>query len=211
MQATGGDMQGHWKDFLIRDETAGDLGGNLRHGDGQTVTPALWQALIDRYAPRVLLDAGAGEGHAAAFFARRGVHAHGFDGLPGNVARAVHPLALHDLKAGPYVYPCDLVLCVEVVEHVHPDHLEALLATLTNAPVIVMTHALPGQRGHHHVNLQPPDYWVGLLDARGYRPAIDIPHLRAIARAEREDSFFAQTGLVFLKSSATSSATGPRP
>lgn len=198
MKDTGGNMQGHWKDFLIRDETARDLGGNLRHGDGQTITPALWRALIDRYAPRSMLDLGAGEGHAAAFFARHGVHAHGFDGLQGNVDRAVHPIALHDLKAGAYIYPCDMVHCVEVVEHVHPDYLDNLLITLTNAPVIVMTHALPGQRGHNHVNLQTAEYWVEELDARGYRPAIDIPHLRAIARAERSDSYFAETGLVLL-------------
>jgi Methyltransferase domain len=194
-------MLGHWKDFLVVDETARDLGGNLRHGDGQTITPALWQALIDRYAPRSMLDAGAGEGHAAAFFARRGVLAHGFDGLMCNLERARHPIALHDLKTGPYIYPCDLVYCVEVVEHIKETYLDNLLKTLTNAAVIAMTHALPGQQGHSHVNTQPEEYWVEKLAAFGYRPAIDTEHLRGVARAERVDSYFAKTGLVFLKAS----------
>ncbi len=196
---TGGGMNGHWKDFLIREEEDRDLGGNLRHGDGQTVTPKLWTALIDRYAPRTMLDVGAGEGHAAAFFARRQVLAHGFDGLLRNVRNARHPIALHDLKKGSYIYPCDLVYCVEVVEHVAEAYLDNLLDTLANAPVIVMTHALPGQRGHHHVNLQPSEYWLEKFAARGYRPAIDQQRLRDIAAADCPDSFFSKTGLVLLK------------
>ena len=192
-------VQGTWKDFIVTDQIARDLGGNLRHGDGKTITPALWQALIDRFAPRTMLDVGAGEAHSAAFFARRGIVAHGIDGLKKNIARAVHPIALHDLKAGPYTYPCDLVYCAEVVEHIAEEYLDHLLATLTNAPVIAMTHAFPGQRGHHHVNLQPPEYWVEKFATYGYQPAIDIDVLRDIARRERADSFFAQSGLVFLE------------
>ncbi len=192
-------VQSTWKDFFVVDQNVCDLGGNLRHGDGKTITPALWQALIDRFAPRTMLDVGAGEAHAAAFFARRGIIAHGFDGLKQNIARAVHPIALHDLKAGPYTYPCDLVYCAEVVEHIAEKYLDHLLGTLTNAPVVVMTHAMPGQRGHHHVNLQPPEYWVEKFATYGYRPTIDIDVLRDIARRERADSFFAQSGLVFLR------------
>ena len=193
-------MKGHWKDFLVTEAETPDLGGNLRYGDGQTITPKFWQALIDRFAPRSMLDVGAGEGHAAAFFARRGVVAHGIDGLHQNVIRAQYPIARHDLKAGPYIFPCDLVYCVEVVEHVAADYLDNLIATMTNAPVIAMTHAVPGQSGHHHVNLQTAEYWAELFAERGYHPTIDIENLREIARQDRDDSYFATTGLVFLKS-----------
>jgi hypothetical protein len=196
-------MNGHWKDFLVVDKAQADLGGNLRHGDGQTITPGLWRLLVDRFAVRSVLDVGAGEGHSLAFFHRMGVTAHGIDGLMQNVARARFPIALHDLKTGPYVYPCDLVYCVEVVEHIAEAHLDNLLDTLTNAPVIAMTHALPGQRGHHHVNLQSEDYWIEKLAERGYRPAIDNAFFRDTARAENPGSFFAQTGLVFLKAANT--------
>ena len=192
-------MKGHWKDFLVVDTSQKDLGGNLHHGDAQTITPGLWRALIDRFAPRSILDVGAGEGHALAFFNRMGVVAHGFDGLMRNVTAAKFPIALHDLKTGPYIYPCDLVHCVEVVEHVDEAYLDNLLTTLANAPVIVMTHALPDQRGHHHVNAQPEAYWIGNLSDRGYKPAIDNDYFREIAHREKPDSYFAQSGLVFLK------------
>lgn len=194
--------EGHWKDFLVRNQQTPHLGGNLRHGDGQTSTPVLWQALIDRFAPRSMLDVGAGEAHAAAFFARRSIHAHGIDGLRSNVANARHPIALHDFAAGPYVYPCDLTYCVEVVEHVDEAYVDALLDTLANAPIVVMTHAEPGQRGHHHVNLQDKTYWIKRMIDRGYRLTIDNQFFRDLAARENPDAFFAKTGLIFLRSAA---------
>ena len=191
-------MRGYWKDFCVLDENNCDLGGNLRHGDTQAITPALWQFLLDRFAPRSILDVGAGEGHALSFFHRRGVIAHGFDGLAQNTRTSRHPIALHDIKAGPYIFPCDLVYCVEVAEHIDETYVENLVSTLTNGPVVVMTHALPGQLGHHHVNTQPPEYWIEKMDARGYKLSIDNEKFRAIAKDENSESYFGKTGLVFL-------------
>lgn len=192
-------MHGYWKDFCVVDGDAPDLGGNLLHGDTQAITPGLWTFLLNRFAPRVMLDIGAGEGHALSFFHRHGVIAHGFDGLAQNAATAKHPIALHDLKSGPYAYPCDLVHCVEVVEHIAEEFLDNLLKTFSNAPVVVMTHALPGQRGHHHVNLQPEDYWVEKMRGIGYGLSRDNDKFRAIAKGENPDAYFAQSGLVFLR------------
>lgn len=192
-------MHGYWKDFCVVEKDAPDLGGNLLHGDTQAVTPALWRFLIDRFAPRSMLDVGAGEGLTASFFHRAGVIAHGFDGLAVNVRNARYPIALHDLKSGPYCFPCDMVYCVEVVEHVEEQFVGNLLMTFSNAPVVVITHALPGQRGHHHVNLQPTEYWVAKMDAIGYSVSMDNAKFRAIAEAENRDSYFSKSGLVFLK------------
>ncbi|WP_298361378.1 glycosyltransferase family 2 protein [uncultured Litoreibacter sp.] len=197
---------GHWKDFLVTEPSAKHLGGNLMHGDGLTITPRLWQALVDRFAPRTMLDVGAGQGHAAAYFGRAGLHAHGIDGLASNVDTAVFPIAQHDFVTGPYVYPCDLTYCVEVAEHVEETYVDNLLDTLTNAPVIVMTHAEPGQRGHHHVNLQPASYWIEKMEARGYAVSIDNPRFREVAAAEMSGSFFSRSGLIFLKRAASSNA-----
>jgi len=192
-------MTPYWQDFLVVNPAQKDLGGNLHHGDSLAITPGLWAALIDRFAPRSVLDAGAGEGHTLAFFNRKGVIAHGFDGLAENLAAARFPIALHDLKTGPYIYPCDLVHCVEVVEHIEAQYLDNLMDTLTNAPVVVMTHALPGQQGHHHVNARPESYWIEKFAARGYRLADDNDHFRDIAARERPGSYFSQSGLVLLQ------------
>jgi len=199
-------MHGYWKDFCVVDAAEKDLGGNLLHGDNQGITPQFWRFLVDRFAPRSLLDVGAGEGLTLSFYHRMGVIAHGFDGLARNVQNARFPIALHDLKHSAYRYPCDLVYCVEVVEHIAEEHLDNLLSTLCNAPVIVMTHALPGQLGHHHVNTQPQEYWEENLAQRGYKLSMDNDKFRGIARGENPDSYFAKTGLVFLRALETDSA-----
>ncbi|SHH86197.1 methyltransferase domain-containing protein [Cognatishimia maritima] len=192
-------MHGYWKDFCVVDDEAPDLGGNLLHGDTQAITPALWRFLIDRFSPRTVLDIGAGEGNALSFFHRQGIIAHGFDGLPRNVLNAKYPIALHDLKAGPYIYPCDLVHCVEVVEHIKEEFIDNLLKTLINAPIVMMTHALPGQKGHHHVNTQPEAYWIDKMSEYGYALSLDNAKFREIASRENADSYFGESGLIFLR------------
>jgi len=190
-----------WKYFCVVVPGQEDLGGNLRHGDTNAITPTLWRYLIDRFAIRTLLDVGCGEGHAVEFFRRLGVIAHGFDGLERNVRNARHPIALHDLTKSPYIYPCDMTLCVEMVEHLDKAHLPNLLTTLINAPVVVMTHGLPGQPGHHHVNNRPSAYWIEKLGHCGYLLSEENIAFRKIAIREVPDCYFGRSGLVFLKKS----------
>ena len=188
-----------WDAFTVVDEDRADLGGNCRHGDPLSTTPRLWSCLIDRFAPQSMLDVGCGEGHALSFFRRHGLIAHGIDGLPQGQRQVRHPFAIHDLTQGPYRYPCDLVYCVEVVEHIEEAYLGHLLDTLTNAPVVAMTHALPGQRGHNHVNLQPESYWVETFRERGYFLLPEFQKYRDIAGEDDPDAYFAKTGLVFAR------------
>jgi SAM-dependent methyltransferase len=192
-------MQEFWKDFTVIDTDRPDLGGNYRRGDSKSITPKLWRYLVDRFAIRSILDVGCGEGHALAAFRRMGVIAHGIDGLRANLKAARHPFAVHDLTVAPYVYPCDLVLCVEVVEHVAERHLSNVMGTLANGPVVVMTHGLPGQPGHHHVNLQPAEYWVSRFARIGYHLAPDNEWLKQMADDEVPGCYFGNSGLVFIK------------
>lgn len=185
--------------MTVTEDDRPDLGGNLRHGDTRSITPAFCEYLVDRFAVKSVLDVGAGEGHVVNHFHRLGIFAHGIDGLEANVHNAKAPVAMHDLTCGPYMYPCDLAYCVEVAEHIEERYLDNLLATLANAPVVVMTHAVPGQPGHHHVNTQPESYWVEKLDGMGYNLSIDNDWFRELARKEKSDCYFGETGLVFLR------------
>ena len=59
-----------------------------------------------------------------------------------------------------------------------------------------MTHALPGQDGHHHVHLQPPEYWIEHLAMFGlHLLPEDTARVRAIANEEGA-IYVGQTGLV---------------
>jgi hypothetical protein len=63
-----------------------------------------------------------------------------------------------------------------------------------------MTHALPGQAGYHHVNLQPPEYWIQKLEAKGGRLLQeDTDRVRKLAAADGA-IYMQNTGLVFANS-----------
>ena len=184
----------------IYDDNRPDLGGNYHHGDNESFTPILWKYLIERFGVRSVLDVGCGEGHSVSYFHKLGVVAHGIDGLRVNIERANFPIAWHDLTLGPYYMPVDMVVCVELVEHIEEKYLNNLLDTLENGQIICMTHAMPGQVGYHHVNCQSDEYWINHLEARGYVLAPENEMFREMARAERGFRYFGFSGLLFLRS-----------
>src|SRR5579872_1428528 len=155
---------------IASDPSRPDLGGNVVGGDPDSWSPEVWQALIDEFKPQTVLDVGCGEGHAVQWFWDHGISAIGIDGLRANILNSVadNQLIWLDLTDHPYRFAVDLVWCSEVAEHIEERFLNNLLWTLTNGRVIAMTHALPGQLGHHHVNCQPPEYWVRHICERGY-------------------------------------------
>ena len=63
----------------------------------------------------------------------------------------------------------ELVICLEVAEHLDQGSSRILIRTLTrHADVILFSAACPGQCGQHHVNCQWPKYWQGLFNSEGY-------------------------------------------
>lgn len=183
----------------VVDQDRPDLGGNMRHGDIHTWAPVLWRYLVSRFAIQSMLDVGCGEGHAVLFFHKLGIRAHGIDGLHSNVTRAVTPIALHDLLSSPYVMPVDFVWSCEVAEHIAPEKIQNYIDTLINGRIIAMTHAVPGQGGHHHVNCQPKEYWIKLITDRGYVLSEDNDIFIEISQKEYTWNYFSRTGLVFVR------------
>jgi SAM-dependent methyltransferase len=176
------------------------VGGNRIGGDGSTFHPMLWDFLVRRFDVRSMLDVGCGEGHCVRYFADLGIRAVGFDGLRQNVERAVVPIEYHDLRSGPYTEPVDLVHCCEVVEHVEERYLAKVLRTLANGKVIAMTHAVPGQVGHHHVNCQPDEYWIKHIESLGYAYLPDVTQEgKAVIEAAGRWTYFVPTGLIFAR------------
>ena len=79
---------------------------------------------------------------------------------------------LHDYNDGAF-FPAeefDLVWSCEFVEHVEECYLPNFLATFeASRRYLMVTHAHPWERGHHHVNCQPAGYWVQKVEALGFR------------------------------------------
>lgn len=182
---------------FLTDEAMPWLGGNIIQGDPLTFSPKVWDYLIDRFAIHSMLDVGSGLGYCATYFHRKGIAAIAIDGLVYNYTNAIYPTICHDLIDSPFLIKVDLVHCVEVVEHIDPIHVDNVIRTLTRGKFTVMSHAVPGQNGHHHVNCQEDDYWIKLMHTKGSSLLdIDTERIRNIARNESAHHL-AKSGLVF--------------
>lgn len=184
----------------------GHLGGYVEGGDPNTTYPNLWGALVDHWKVRSVIDVGCGDGKgAAAWFARQGVETVGIDGLAVDTMEPGLTLVRHDFTEGPFVTeePFDLAWSAEFVEHVQERFVPNFLETFALADTLLMTHALPGQAGYHHVNCQPPEYWIERVAVVGFE--LDEPltaRCRELALQEPippEANYFGRTGLVFRK------------
>ena len=68
----------------------------------------------------------------------------------------------------------DLVITLEVAEHIAPEKSDVFLDTLArHGDAILFSAAIPRQGGTGHVNEQWPDYWIERLKTRGFE-ALDI-------------------------------------
>lgn len=112
-----------------------------------------------------VLDVGCGEGWWSNALLTLGHDVESLDqDVPDVVAPGVDVLRceLEDdwsMKRAPY----DLVVCLEVAEHLSAEGGDRLIASLVGAThprgIIAFSAAIPGQKGNGHVNEQWPEYW----------------------------------------------------
>jgi SAM-dependent methyltransferase len=63
----------------------------------------------------------------------------------------------------------DLVLCLEVAEHLPETFADVLIEGLVNhSDNILFSAAIPGQGGQNHLNEQSPNYWIDKFGKRGF-------------------------------------------
>lgn len=179
-----------------RDKNNPHLGGNISGGDDATFLPELFEWLLKKYNPTSMLDVGCGEGHAVAWFQLHGVESVGIDGLISNRRLLPNMIETWDLTERPFleIHP-DLILCMEVVEHIEERYVQNIIDTFKTGKIIVMTHALPGQSGYHHVNCQYTHYWVRKMAENGFEPLSDTWEARSIIN--KENNVFVLSGLIF--------------
>ncbi|MCW5721116.1 MAG: class I SAM-dependent methyltransferase [Devosia sp.] len=167
-------------------------------------------ALPERLIRNRIADIGCGTGTFLA--AARASYAFGME---GNWVRADMldapeiTFAAHDLEqrfTGPGV---DLVLSLEVAEHLSPSRAASFIADLcAMAPAVLFGAAIPGQGGVGHINEQWPSFWAELFVAHGRKP-YDIIRPR-LWTDEAIPAWYRQNTLLFLDD-ATGAALGLRP
>jgi SAM-dependent methyltransferase len=140
--------------------------------------------VIDLLQPRSVLDVGCGVGTWLQVFREYGIDdVLGLDGdwvkpewldvpnslfRPADLTKPISP----DRRF-------DLVVSLEVAEHIHPGSASGFVDTLTGfGDVVLFSAAIPMQEGTDHLNEQWPEYWARLFADRNYvvadciRPAI---------------------------------------
>jgi SAM-dependent methyltransferase len=157
------------------------------HWDHLFVDMAPFRFIAEKYAPASVLDIGCGVGAYLHLFQLLGAtRILGLDGIPaGATALADDAYQMHDLAQ-----PCefstkfDLVVCVEVAEHLDARHADILLDNITRhaGQVIVFSAAELGQPGHGHINCAPIEQWLEMLAVRGWYPELmDSLGMRSLA------------------------------
>jgi len=187
------------------EEEGGHLGGNIQGGDSMTLYPDLWKWMLKLFSVRSVLDIGCGEGHALAEFGKDGIRVMGIDGLRHNVIETINrgiDCLLHDFTKGSPALEeeFDLGWSCEFVEHVEAQFLDNILAAFKRCRIVAMTHALPMQGGHHHVNCQPSEYWIDKLAGAGFTL---LSQETEEARIFYPDTYWGRTGLIFARNQAS--------
>lgn len=174
--------------------TAPHLGG---HCNMTNTDPVVLDELIRRYAPMdTMLDVGCGPGGMLDLALARDITAVGIDGDPV-LTEHNRRIVLHDYTCGPLLWMnVDLIWCVEFVEHVEAQFQGNYLTTFRAGRVLLMSHALPGQVGYHHVNCQNSAYWTDVLTADGWTKDNDASWW---VRTHATNQYIAQTGMVFTR------------
>lgn len=170
------------------------------HWENMFLDEPFIRAALDLLAPKSVLDLGCGSGLYPLLYRHCGVpDVLGVDGMETEATV---------LDAGTYVRAdlqqpfdagrkFDLVVCLEVVQHLHPDATDVVLDTIARhvaeGGTIVFSMAEPGQPGNGHINCRTISEVLDLWALRGWFP--DVPQTLGI-RAIASMSWFRRNTLI---------------
>lgn len=173
------------------------LGGNT--DSDRTFYPRLYEYIIKKHTPKEMIDIGAGKGRTAMFFKLKGVNVSVVDGLPSNVKclkNNFEKCYLNDYSKSNLITNSlfDIGWCCEVLEHIEEKYLDNIFDTFKKCKNVFITHALPKQKGWHHVNCRESDYWVEMFNANNFK----LNEKETIYTRKLANFYYKKTGMVFV-------------
>jgi hypothetical protein len=139
-----------------------------------TGAEAAFAYLVGEFQPASVLDVGCGLGTWLCAARRAGIQdIFGVDGSEVRADQLLIPPELfrkHNLcESFSLGRRFNLVLCLEVAEHLEERFADTLICTLVrHSDVVVFSAAVPKQDGQNHVNCQWPEHWQSRFNAHGY-------------------------------------------
>ncbi|MCC7446527.1 MAG: methyltransferase domain-containing protein [Anaerolineae bacterium] len=161
------------------------------------------RVLLDLLRPTSVIDVGCGVGTWLSVFCTHGVKdIYGVDGSYVNKQHLLIPperFVEADLRH-PFSFnrQFDLVLALEIAEHLPPESADAFVSSLTQlGQVIYFSAAVPYQGGTSHLNEQWQDFWAQRFQQKGYLP---IDYIRkAVWQNDKISFWYAQGGLLYVE------------
>lgn len=128
-------------------------------------------------APRRVLDAGCAMGLLVEALVARGIDGHGVDISEYAISQAAPALAGR-CRVGSLTMPLDaqydLVVCIEVLEHMPADEARLALTNICAHASDVLFSSSPTDFGETtHVNVQPPEAWAEAFAREGFLRDLD--------------------------------------
>jgi SAM-dependent methyltransferase len=127
--------------------------------------------------PRRVLDAGCAFGLLVEALRNRGVEAFGIDLSPyaiEHVHESVKPYCRVGSVTDPLDGPYDLIVSIEVVEHMEARDAETAIKNFCSQTDDLLLSSSPlDYREPTHVNVQPPEVWAELLARHGFFRDVD--------------------------------------
>lgn len=153
-----------------------------RHGQWLTFFNAAAKRIKKRIRPRTVLDVGCAFGLLVEALNDAGVDARGVDISPYAIGQAREDMR-DRMAEGSILDPLplidgnryDLVICVEVLEHLPPEQAELAVHNLCKASDRILFSSSPDDfEEPTHFNVLPTSEWIKLFNAHGYHLAEDI-------------------------------------
>jgi len=158
------------------------------------------------FKPESVVDIGCGSGYWLKVW-KEDMKVDEILGIEGDyVTKEFFQLDLKYLKTADLKLPLklekkyDLVMSMEVAEHIPEEHSDTFIDNLVNAgDVILFSAAIIGQVGTYHVNEKMPEYWAQKFIKHGYVP-VDFIRPR-IWNNNDIQYWYRQNTLIFIKES----------
>ena len=176
----------------------GHLGG---HQNETHVDEGALDYLIDKFDIKSYLDIGCGPGGMVELAHTKGLISSGVDGDFTLDRPDSTRYILHDYTTGPAPVEglWDIGWSCEFLEHVAEQYMDNYMDTFMKCKRVVVTHAFPGQGGHHHVNEQDSNYWFQQFGRRGF--LLDMVTTDQLRQASTmQQRYIRVSGLVFFNS-----------
>jgi len=128
--------------------------------------------------PSTVLDAGCAMGFLVEALRQRGVEAFGVDVSRYAIQNAhpdIQPYCWVGSVTDPFPRKYDLIVCIEVFEHLLPREAEQAVENLCRHSDDVLFSSTPlDYKEATHFNVQPPEYWAELFAHHGFFRDVDF-------------------------------------